>query len=76
MFHSVMLSEAIRQGVNIQSTGADAVGEFGRRRFGYRGEPAPVEEWLADGEPRIRDALEAFMPEAGQAIWRRILDRD
>ncbi len=107
MFQSVMLSEAIRQGVKIQTTGADAVvefaatefwwevsignqvslrmtveahgthrGEFGRRRFGYRGEPAPVDEWLAGGEQRIRDALEAFMPEASEAIWLRILDRD
>ena len=107
MFQSVMLSEAIRQGVNVQTTGADAVvefavtefwwevsignqvslrltveahgthrGEFGRRRFGYRGEPAPVDEWLAGGEQRIRDALEAFLPEASEAIWLRILDRD
>lgn len=107
MFQSVMLSEAIRQGVKVQATGADAVvefavtefwwevsignqvslrltveahgthrGEFGRRRFGYRGKPAPVDEWLAGGEQRIRDALEAFLPEASEAIWLRILDRD
>ncbi len=51
-------------------------GEFGRRRFSYRGEPAPVGEWLAGGEERIRDALVAIMPEASEAIWRRILGRE
>ncbi len=107
MFESVMLSEAIRQGVNIQTTGADAVvqftvtefwwevsignqvslrltveahgtyrGEFGRRRFGYRGEPVPVDKWLAGGDQHIRDALETFIPAAGEAIWGRILDRE
>ena len=106
MFHGVMLSAAIRQGIRVEKTGADAVvefvvtefwwevsignqvslrltveahgthrGEFGRRRFDYRGEPAPVDEWLAGGEQRIRDALEDFMPAAGEAIWLRILDR-
>ncbi len=107
MFQSVMLSEAIRQGVDIQASGADATvkflathlwwevsignqvslrltveahathaGEFGRRRFVYSGKPAPVEEWLAGGDQRIRGALEAFMPEASAAIWQRILDLD
>jgi hypothetical protein len=107
MFHSVMLSEAIRQGVKVQSAGADVIvefmvtdlwwevsignqvslrltveayathgREFGRRRLGYRGEPAPVEEWLAGGEQHIRDALESFLPEASEAIWLRVLDRD
>jgi hypothetical protein len=107
MFQSVMLSEAIRQGVKIQATGADAVvefvatefwwevsvgnqvslrltveahasysGEVGRRRLGYRSEPAPVEEYLAGGEQRIRDALQSFLPEASEAIWQRVLDRD
>jgi hypothetical protein len=107
MFQSVILSEAIRQGVKIQTTGADAVvefavtefwwevsignqvslrltveahgkhrGEFGRRRFGYRGKPAHVDDWLAGGEPLIRDELEAFLPAASAAIWQRILERD
>lgn len=107
MFQSVMLSEAIRQGVRIQTTGADAVvefavtdfwwevsignqvslrltveahgthrGEFGRRRFGYRGNPTPVDAWLAGGEPLIREELEAFLPAASAAIWQRILERD
>jgi hypothetical protein len=107
MFNSVMLSEAIRQGVQVQASGAEAIIEFvatelwwevsignqvslrltveaharhsgktGRRRFGYRGKPAPIEEWLAGGEPHIRDSLEAFLPEASEAIWQRILDRD
>ncbi len=107
MFQSVMLSEAVRQGVRTQATGADAIiqftvtefwwevsvgnhvslrltieahathrGEFGRRRFGYRGEPAPVEEWLAGGEEHIRNALVSLMPEASDAIWRRVLDRE
>ncbi len=107
MFQSVMLSEAIRQGVDIQASGADATvefvatnlwwevsignqvslrltvearafhrGEFGRRRLGYRSEPAPIDEWLVGGEKHIRDALESFMPEASEAIWLRVLDRD
>lgn len=51
-------------------------GKEGRRRLGYRGEPAHVREWLAGGEQHIRDALEAFLPEAGEAIWLRVLERD
>ena len=48
----------------------------GRRRLGYRGEPAHVKEWLAGGEQHIREALDAFLPEASEAIWLRVLDRD
>ena len=48
----------------------------GSRRIGYRGEPAHIDDWLAGGERHIREEVEAFLPEASEAIWRRLLGRD
>lgn len=50
--------------------------DVGRRRIGYRGEAAPIDVWLAFDGRRIRDVLETYMTDAGEAIWGHLIDGD